>query len=561
MKKWERYSDTNKISMPYQCGVYLRLSKEDENLSSSIQKSQSNSIENQKQFIEEYIKTNSDMQVVRYYADDGYSGINFERPSFQKMLQDIKENQINCVIVKDLSRFGRNYIETGKYIERLFPALGVRFIAINDQYDSADENAPANDLIIPFKNLINDAYCRDISIKIRSHLETKRKKGEFVGAFTVYGYKKGENKNKLAIDNYAGKIVKEIFGMKMNGMSQQTIADELNSLGILSPAEYKKEQGSGYQAFFQKRVMAVWSAVAVSRILKNEVYTGTIVQGKESTPNYKINIREKTPPDQWCRVENTHEGIISQTDFDVIQAVMEKDTRVMDGKKGVSVFSGYLLCADCGNSMVRYKVPSRTMSYVYYRCSGNKVNKNCCSNHRISEKALYETMQRTLHLHMQYLIDSKEQLAYVKAESFLSKKYEILELQIIKKREEVIKYREIKFECYEDYKSGVLSQEEYLLFYKEMGSRVKDAQNAIIELNRRKAIFLSSQAAKQKWVEEFLLFHGAEAELTRLIIVLFIDCIYIYENHRIEVVFSYQDDVMKMTKLIEKRKIVYEGVV
>lgn len=377
---------SNNLSKTYLCGGYLRLSKEDDDIAKS-ETLQSNSIENQKEYIEDYLQSKPEIRVVDFYIDDGYSGVNFDRPDFQRMLQDIKDKKINCVIVKDLSRLGRNYIEVGKYIERLFPFLGVRFIAINDNFDSADDAALSNNIIVPFKNLINDAYCRDISIKIRSHLEVKRKRGEFIGAFPVYGYMRGEDKNKLIVDPCAAEIVKEIFAMKMEGMSQQAIADELNRLGVLSPAEYKKEQGSGYKTVFQTHSRAKWTAVAVLRVLTNEVYMGTLIQGKESTPNYKVRVREKKPKEEWIRVENAHEAIISRTDFELISDILQKDTRVSTGKSAVSVYSGYLVCADCGCSMVRKKVRSGSLEYVYYVCSGNKKDKDICSSHRISENS------------------------------------------------------------------------------------------------------------------------------------------------------------------------------
>ena len=332
---------SNLLSKTYHSGGYLRLSHSDiaasgDTNAANQEAMQSNSIENQKEYIEEFLKTKPEIISTTFYVDDGYSGVNFERPSFQRMLQDIRENKIDCVIVKDLSRFGRNYIEVGKYIEQLFPLLGVRFIAINDNYDSAEDRAN-NNIILPFKNLINDAYCRDISVKIRSHLDVKRRRGEFIGAFPVYGYKRGEEKNKLVIDPYAAEIVKEIFCMKMEGMSNQAIADELNSLGVLSPAEYKKEQGSGYKAMLQTHEKAKWSVPAVIRILSDEVYVGTLVQGKESTPNYKIKVRERKPREEWIRVEGTHEAIISPADFEIVADILKKDTRVPTGKKSVSL--------------------------------------------------------------------------------------------------------------------------------------------------------------------------------------------------------------------------------
>lgn len=264
----------------YQAAIYLRLSREDGDVAEGS-KLVSNSITNQKALIMDFLKSHPEIKIHSVYADDGYSGVNFDRPDFQRMIGDIRSGVINCVIVKDLSRFGRNYIEVGRYIEKIFPMLGVRFIAITDNYDSAAmEGSYGNDMVVPFKNLINDAYCRDISIKIRSHLEMKRKKGEYIGAFAVYGYLKDEaNKNQLVIDEYAAGVVRDIFAMKMCGLSQQAIADKLNHDGILSPMEYKKSIGINLETSFKKKVQAKWSYNAVLRILKNEVYTGVLAQG------------------------------------------------------------------------------------------------------------------------------------------------------------------------------------------------------------------------------------------------------------------------------------------
>ena len=183
---------SKQISKIYHAAIYVRLSKEDGDVSTSA-KAESNSISNQKDFIRNFLADKKDIRIVKEYVDDGYSGSNFDRPSFQTMMEDIKRGVIDCVVVKDLSRFGREYIDSGRYIERLFPALGVRFIAINDNYDSVTGKSQGDEIIIPFKNLINDAYCRDISIKIRSHLDVKRKNGEYIGAFVPYGYEKSDD--------------------------------------------------------------------------------------------------------------------------------------------------------------------------------------------------------------------------------------------------------------------------------------------------------------------------------------------------------------------------------
>lgn len=548
---------SNNLSKTYLCGGYLRLSHSDEvafedEAVAGIETLRSNSIENQKEYIEDYLHSKSEIKLVDFYIDDGYSGVNFDRPDFQRMLQDIKDKKINCVIVKDLSRLGRNYIEVGKYIERLFPFLGVRFIAINDNFDSADDTAASNHMIVPFKNLINDAYCRDISIKIRSHLEVKRKRGEFIGAFAVYGYMRGKDKSKLIVDPYAAEIVKEIYGMKMDGMSQQAIADELNRLGILSPAEYKKEQGSGYKTAFQTHSKAKWTAMAVMRVLTNEIYVGTLIQGKESTSNYKVKVREKKPQEEWIRVENAHEEVISSADFEIISDIIQKDTRVTAGKSAVSVYSGYLLCADCGCSMVRKKAYSGSFEYVYYVCSGNKKNKDTCSSHRISENALNRAVTKTLQLHLKYLADLQANIQYIRETSCNSDKIKMMVLQSKKNKEDIEKYNRLKLECYEDYKKELITQDEYLMFKKELDNRMEDTKKAVIELGKKKRMLLERRYEKESSMEKFLI--SKEIELKRSLLVRFISQIYVYEDHRIEIIFRYQDEIEQLAGLVDEIK-------
>ncbi|MCM1305618.1 MAG: recombinase family protein, partial [Butyrivibrio sp.] len=264
------------ICKTYHAAVYLRLSKEDGEVAGGG-KAQSNSISNQKGLVMDYLKSHADIQVYSVYVDDGWSGVDFERPEFQRMLDDIREGAVDCVVVKDLSRFGRNYIESGRYIEKIFPMLGVRFIAVNDGYDSLDGQY-GSDMLIPFKNLVNDAYCRDISVKIRSHMDIKRKNGEYIGAFAAYGYlKDAGNKNHLVVDGYAADVVRDIFAMKLCGMGVKAIAEKLNRDGILSPLQYKKSIGIRLETSFQKNPKAKWSYNAVLRVLKNEVYVGTVV--------------------------------------------------------------------------------------------------------------------------------------------------------------------------------------------------------------------------------------------------------------------------------------------
>lgn len=343
----------------YRCAAYLRLSRSDGD------QQESNSIKNQRALLNDYLGKHPELHKVDEYVDDGYSGTNFERPDFKRMMQDIENRKINCIIVKDLSRFGRNYIETGRYLERIFPFMGVRFIAINDHYDSAEENDDKGRILIPFNNLINDTYCRDISMRVRSHLDVKRKEGQFIGSFAGYGYQKDpKDKNHLIIDEYAAGIVQEIFKLKLNGMSAQHIANHLNELGVLPPNEYKRASGFNYTCGFRAGLNQKWTVVSVNRILKNESYTGTLIQGKRRKINYKIKKSQDVGTENWIRVEGTHDAIISRGEFQQVQQLMELDTRTSPSQKTVYPLSGFLRCADCGQNMIRRTVTKKGKKYT-----------------------------------------------------------------------------------------------------------------------------------------------------------------------------------------------------
>ena len=389
----------NEIIQTWNATLYLRLSREDGD------KEESNSITGQRELLRDYLKAHPELHEYAVRVDDGFSGSTFERPAFQAMLEDVKSGKTNCIVVKDLSRFGRNYLDAGEYIEKVFPFLGVRFIAVNDNYDSFKGRNASDDLIVPFKNLINEAYCRDISVKIRSQLDIKRKRGQFIGAFAIYGYKKdSEDKNSLLVDDYAADIVRDIFKWKLEGVSPQDIAVRLNSGGILSPLEYKKSLGMNYVTSFQKNVKAAWSAGNVLRILKNPVYTGILTQGKETTPSYKVHKRITKPENEWSVIPDNHEAIISRADFDTVQKVLAMDTRHGIEEETVFLFSGMVFCGECGASMVRKTVPSGGKKYVYYVCSANKQDK-ICSSHAIRDKELEEIVLTALQRYIREVID------------------------------------------------------------------------------------------------------------------------------------------------------------
>lgn len=523
----------NKETTIYNAVDYLRLSKEDGD------KTESDSISNQRDLITNFVKSIPEICLCSERIDDGFSGVDFNRPAFNLMMEDVKAGRINCIIVKDLSRFGRNYIEAGRYIERIFPFLGVSFIAINDGYDSAKERSQSDEIIIPFKNLVNDAYCRDISVKIRSQLDVKRKKGEFIGSFAVYGYLKSEeNKNQLVIDPYAAKIVQDIFTWKLDGLSQQGIADRLNAISEPSPMEYKWLLGLNFATSFQVNSKAKWTAVAIGRILKNPIYAGHLVQGKESTPNYKIKQRFMKPEDKWVRVENTHEPIILQEMFDTVNRVLAQDTRIAPDEDTVYPFSGLIFCADCKSGMVRKTVPAGGKKYAYFYCSKNKAGDGC-TTHCISEKALEKAVLQALQNHIASIFDIERILRYIDTLPMKQEEVRNIDSQLLMKQEEIGKYKTLKVSIYEDLKSGVIDADEYREFKGIYGKKCEEAEQAAERLQQDMALILAGKGANNLWIETFKKNRNI-TELSRKVIVSLIEWIYIYSGSRVEIRFRYQ---------------------
>lgn len=533
----------------FQAAVYLRLSREDGDVTEGG-KQVSNSIANQNELVMDYLKSHPEISVISTYTDDGYTGVNFDRPEFQRMLSDIREGKIDCVIVKDLSRFGRNYIESGRYIEKIFPMLGIRFIAITDGYDSINEDM-GTDMIVPFKNLINDAYCRDISIKIRSHMDIKRRNGEYIGAFAAYGYLKDEdNKNHLVIDEYAADVVRDIFSMKLCGMSQQAIADKLNADGILSPIQYKKSIGVGLNSSFQKSAKPKWSYNAVLRILKNEVYTGTVVQGKCTTPNYKIKKRIHKDEADWIRVEDMHDAIISKSDFDIVQEILLRDTRVAPEQSEVFPLAGMVYCADCGEPMVRKTVPAGDKRYVYYVCSGNKKDKTKCRTHNISEKKLMQGVLEVVQNHIGTMISTA--YAVEKIHNAPNSKPDVVKLEdrIMKLHEEAEACNNRKMNLYEDYKDGILSRDEYLMLKDKYQAQMAEIEKSIASIEADRDGILANGTGRQEWIQKLKKYEGV-TELDRELVTFLIDRIEVIDPDTIQVRYRFEKALREMERVVE----------
>ena len=514
--------------------LYLRLSRDDGD------KEESGSITGQRELLRDYISQHPELREYAIRIDDGFSGSTFKRPGFQKMIEDVKAGRTDCIIVKDLSRFGRNYLDAGEYIEKIFPFLGVRFIAVNDNYDSLGERKSSDDLIIPFKNLINEAYCRDISMKIRSQLEIKRKNGQFLGSFAAFGYLKDEqDKNKLVVDQYAADIVRDIFKWKLEGISPQDIADALNKLGILSPMEYKRSLGMKYTTSFKTSAKAAWSAGTVIRILKNPIYTGVLIQGKETTPSYKVHKRIAKAKSEWTVIEDSHEAIISEIDFDSVQKVLKCDTRRSPDDKAVGLFSGMLFCGDCGASMIRKTVPAGEKKYVYYVCSAHKQDKSC-SPHRMRDTALEEIVLDSLRQHIREVVNMSELLDITDTAPLRTAQAQKVQRQLDKKREEYEKLQKLLMSLYENLTDGVIDREEYARLKASFTARADEAEKQMDAL-RESLNDIRSHGTENVWMNEFIK-RQELASLDRAVVVALIDKILIHSNDVVEIIYRWQDE-------------------
>lgn len=529
--------------------LYLRLSRDDGD------KEESNSITGQRELLRDYISQRPELREFAVRVDDGFSGSTFERPSFQKMIEDVKAGRTDCIIVKDLSRFGRNYLDAGEYIEKIFQFLGVRFIAVNDNYDSLGDKKASDDLIIPFKNLINEAYCRDISVKIRSQLEIKRKNGQFLGSFAAFGYLKDEqNKNKLVVDQYAADIVRDIFKWKLEGVSPQDIADALNKLGVLSPMEYKRSLGMKFTTSFKTNSKALWSAGTVIRVLKNPIYTGVLVQGKETTPSYKVHKRITKDESDWSVIEDSHEAIISKIDFDSVQKVLKCDTRRSPGSKAVGLFSGMIFCGDCGASMVRKTVPAGEKKYVYYVCSVHKQDKSC-SPHRIRDNALEEIVLDSLKQHISEVVDMSELLTITDTAPLRTAQAQKVQRQLDKKHEEYEKLQKLLMSLYENLADGIIDREEYTRLKASFTARADEAEKQMDAL-REQLEDIHNHGTENAWMNEFIKRQGLTA-LDRAVVVALIDKILIHSNDVVEIIYRWQDefawqlDILRSARLRE----------
>lgn len=488
------------IEKTYNVGIYCRLSNDDERDGESV------SIENQKLLLQNYVRQRG-WNEIDVYCDDGYSGTNFQRPGVQRLIEDAKAKRINLILVKDLSRFGRNYIEFGQYTDYLFPSLGCRFIALNNGIDTESTNG-SNDVMC-FLNLFNEFYSRDTSKKVKSVKKACAEDGKFMGTYPAYGYKRDPaNKHHLIIDEETAPTVRRIFDMRASGMGYRAIALKLNEEGILTPgALYYQRQGR----CDPRNVNHKWADATVNSLVHKEVYIGNMVQGKTGTMSYKSRKLINKPEDEWIRVEGTHEAIISREVWETCISIGQKKVRKSPTSDGIkSIFSGLVYCADCGfkmrNTVERFTYKDgRPGRYSAFQC-GNyaRSGKSACTVHTIYEKVLHELVLADIREKAQFAEFDPEQLVQQITRLKEKESHSRLasyEQELKRATARLSELEKLMQNLYEDKCTGTIPQTVFQTLMRKYEAERAEKAEALPELEHKVRSQLENRQDANKWLD------------------------------------------------------------
>ena len=539
------------VAKPWKAALYIRLSREDGD------KVESNSITSQREILKEYLKLHPDIELHDFYIDDGWAGTNFDRPGFIRMMEDIYSGDVNCVIVKDLSRFGRNYTDAGNYLDNIFVRLQIRFIALNNGIDTATNNmnAATRCITVGVQNVINESLAATTSVNVRGTLNVNREQGKFIGSFASYGYMKDPNDHhKLIIDPETAPVVRMIFEKFIDGCSIIGIAKDLNEMGIPNPTAYKKLKGFNYKHPAGKKLDGLWPDSSVRRILRNEMYVGNMVQGKNTTISYKIKQCRAIPKEDWIIVEGTHEAIVDRETFDKAQSLFNQFIRKAPQKSEVDLFSGFVRCADCLRAMNKKTNSHPYGTYHYYRCgTSRKMKKSSCTNHTIR----IDKMELAVLASIQGMIDSAVEMDKLikRINSSPVKKKESSHIcsAIDTHTAELEKLKGMIIDLYPDWKSGIISKEEYFTLKEQLTEKTTSLEKALENLKRTNEEFKNGITEDNDFISHFKKY-GKIDTLTRAMVVELIDKIYVHEGGRITISFKFTDAYEKALEYIELNK-------
>lgn len=542
-------SSTERI---YKAGLYARISVENE------RKRESDTIGTQIQLLKDFASERDDIKVVDVYCDDDISGTDFLRPEFSRMMNDAREGRIDCIIVKDLSRLGRNYLETGEYIEMVFPFMGLRFVAITDQFDTKYQQA---DIAVQIKNMANEMYARDISKKICSGKKNFQQQGKFAGSRAPYGYLiDPDDKQHLVIDPETADVVLEMFNMVAGGYTLHRVAVMLNEKGVPSPGRRMYDLGSTTSDKFKN---SKWVMQTVSRILQNQVYLGWMVGGRYRSDYYISGQKDckPVPQDEWIIVKGTHEPIVTEELFNQVQKYFEDNKR----KSGLSskveakgkrnnLFKGKLRCGECGHAMnLRNKNThgNRTEWYICYM--HEHYNSSYCPKKGIKRTDLDSTALRLIQSQIQLLTDAQETFRQLNQQPASKTRYRIYQDQIRDVRKQIERYMEQKAALYQKYVDLDISEQEFMVQAEELSAKADELRIFLAELEKNAQKYSTEYAGSSYWNAQIRRFKEC-TELSAEMVDAFIDTMTLYNDGHVEVKFKYRDEMEHLLSLIALRR-------
>lgn len=529
----------------YKAGLYARLSEETE------ENRERATVETQMELLRKFAAEREDMVVAKEYADISCTGTNFERPGFEEMMRDMRDGVIDCIVVKDLSRLGRDYVETGNYIERVFPFFGVRFIAVTDGYDS---ERPGGELVMPLKNMVNEMYVKDLSKKMKSAYRAMWQKGEYSSGSVPYGYV--NEGRRLQPDDGAKEIVQEIFRLFLQGSSLKEIARILSAKTV-NPKAYKTLR-FGHEV--PDGMNTEWNCVTVRAILTNHAYIGASVHNKNKRVNGK---QVRTPKEEWIIVEDTHEPLVSREDFDMVQEMLAdnvKQFRSTHGKNGFdhsrfNLVGKKIICADCGKIM-GFRTEGTRHINKFYRCKTYlDTTKKGCTNHKVSLETVNRAVYDAIHEHMRLCVDTEDAERRKNAGADSVRKYDVYGKEAGRIKRELQRTAEVKAGIFEDYKDGLIDEEQYTEISRKYAVKIKELSARLDEMLKAQAEYSMEYRVDGGWKAAVERFRN-ERELTREMAEAFVDKVLVYEDGSVRVHLKYDKELKDLLSLGTEREAV-----
>ncbi len=519
----------------WKIGLYLRLSREDEN------EDESASIINQEKilrdFVDSYFAPGSYV-IVDVFADDGLTGTDTARPNFKRLEGCIIRQEVNCIIIKSLARGFRNLADQQKFLEEFIPVNGARFICTGTPFiDTYANPHSASGLEVPIRGMFNEQFAATTSEEIRKTFKMKRERGEFIGAFAPYGYEKDpNNKNSLIVDETAAEVVKSIYHWFVNeGYSKRGIAQRLNQMGEPNPEAYKKQKGLKYNNPNSSKNDGLWSASTIARILQNKVYTGVMVQGRHRIISYKVHKQINVPEDEWFVVPHTHEAIIDKGIFEKAQALHKRDTRTAPGKEKVYLMSGFVYCADCQKAMRRKT--ARNIAYYYCRSYSDK---KICSKHSIRQDKLENAVLAALQMQISLVDQLAEEIERINNAPVINRENKMLFNSLKQAEKQLKQYRDASDSLYLDWKSGEINKDEYHRLKSKVAEQIPQLETNIAYLKEEMQASNGDMEAANPYLNAFLKHRNIQS-LNRGIMAELVKAVWVHENGEITVDFNFAD--------------------